>query len=225
MQLLPGKTRPDGYSSASSKSSDFAPTIGWETTIYDTDSEDEQKKIIAAANDTLLLDQVFSKYKVRLEETYSASGWAFKGQCPFDDHRDSTPSFGYNPDLNVFNCFGCHRGGKSVEFIAYKEGRPKINVARDILHAYGVSDKVAADIIGFNFDRIKSILFGYADYVLSFKKKHAYSKAALEYARSVNWSIDVYLRKNSNMTNIDLYNLEARIEKLKEQLDLFEERL
>lgn len=225
MQLLPGKSRSDGYSSTSGEGSDFEPTTGWETSVYDTDSENDQQKIIIAANDILLLDQVFSKYKVRLEQTYSASGWDYKGQCPFDDHNDSTPSFGYNPTGNVFNCFGCHRGGKAVEFIAYKEGRPKINVAREILHVYGVDSKVAADIVGFDFEQMKRILFSYADYVLSFKKKHGYSKAALDYAKSVNWTIDVFLRRNSNITNIDLSNLEARLEKLRDQLDLFEEDL
>jgi hypothetical protein len=224
MQLLSDKPRSDGYRSSSSKNSDFEPVTGWETPVHDTDSEDDRQKVIIAANNTLLLDQVFTKYKVRLEQTYSGSGWAYKGQCPFDDHRDSTPSFGYNPDANIFNCFGCHRGGKAVEFISYKEGRPKINVARDILHTYGVAEGTA-DIVGFDFERMKRILFNYADHVLSFKKTHGYSKAALDYAKAVNWSIDVYLRKNSNVTNIDLSSLEARLDKLREQLDLFEEGL
>jgi hypothetical protein len=224
MQLLPDKPRSDGYRGSSSENSDFEPVIGWETPIYDADSEDDQQKIIIAANNILLLDQIFAKYNIHLEQTYSASGWAYKGQCPFDDHSDSTPSFGYNPEGNIFNCFGCHRGGKAVEFISYKEGRSKINVAREIIATYGGEEQIG-EIIGFDFERMKELLFGYADYVLSFKKKHSYSKIALDYAKSVNWSIDVYLRKNSNVTNIDLSSLEARLDKLKEQLDLFEESL
>lgn len=36
--------------------------------------------------------------------------------CPFDDHRDSTPSFKVYDD-NSWYCFGCSRGGDIIKFI------------------------------------------------------------------------------------------------------------
>jgi len=222
MQPLSDKPRSNSVGSSSGKSSSFEPVIGWKSIGNESNSKDEKQKIIIAANNILSLKDVFSQYKVRLDETYSSSGWAFKGQCPFDDHNDSTPSFGYNPNSNVFNCFGCHRGGKAVEFIAFKEGIERIKVARRILQTHNVSDLDISEINGFDFDKLKQVLFDYADYVLLFKKKHN-SKKALKYEKDVNWNIDVFLRKNSSITDIELINLEARIEILKEQLDLFEE--
>lgn len=35
-------------------------------------------------------------------------------RCPF--HEDSTPSFSVDPERNIFNCFGCGRGGSYVDF-------------------------------------------------------------------------------------------------------------
>lgn len=37
--------------------------------------------------------------------------------CPFDDHRDSTPSFTVYPKTNTFVCYGCSRKGDVITFI------------------------------------------------------------------------------------------------------------
>lgn len=34
--------------------------------------------------------------------------------CPF--HDDSTPSFSIDPERNIYNCFGCGRGGSYIDF-------------------------------------------------------------------------------------------------------------
>lgn len=36
-------------------------------------------------------------------------------RCPFPDHNDSKPSFSYNDTKQIFNCFGCERGGDVVD--------------------------------------------------------------------------------------------------------------
>jgi len=48
-------------------------------------------------------------------------GW-WKTSCPFPDHRDSSPSFGANSELGVFNCFGCSRHGDIITFVRQVEG-------------------------------------------------------------------------------------------------------
>jgi len=42
-------------------------------------------------------------------------GRYFFGLCPF--HNEKTPSFSVTPDLQIFNCFGCNKGGNVIHFI------------------------------------------------------------------------------------------------------------
>ena len=59
------------------------------------------------ANDIV---DVIGKY-VRL----TRSGSRYKGLCPF--HNEKTPSFIVTPDLQIFKCFGCGKGGNVFTFI------------------------------------------------------------------------------------------------------------
>ncbi|HHV59561.1 MAG TPA: DNA primase [Clostridiaceae bacterium] len=53
---------------------------------------------------------VISEY-IRLEK----KGSNFFGLCPF--HREKTPSFSVSPTKQIFNCFGCGKGGNVIQFI------------------------------------------------------------------------------------------------------------
>ena len=42
-------------------------------------------------------------------------GVNYLGNCPF--HNEKTPSFTVSPSKGIFKCFGCGKGGNSVNFI------------------------------------------------------------------------------------------------------------
>src|SRR6476661_283425 len=43
------------------------------------------------------------------------AGANFVALCPF--HREKTPSFNVNPNMQIFRCFGCQKGGDVFTFI------------------------------------------------------------------------------------------------------------
>lgn len=63
------------------------------------------------------LVRIVSKY-VLLEE----SRRNLKGRCPF--HKDQATSLMVSPEKNIFQCFGCGKGGGPVEFV--KIGRAHV---------------------------------------------------------------------------------------------------
>lgn len=51
--------------------------------------------------------------------TLKKRGVNFLARCPF--HNEKTPSFNVNPVRNIYKCFGCGKGGDSVNFIMEHE--------------------------------------------------------------------------------------------------------
>lgn len=65
-------------------------------------------------------------------------------RCPFPDHNDSTPSFSYNLDKQLFNCFGCSRGGDVINLHYHfkeieDERYTKVKAVRELARLYGVT--------------------------------------------------------------------------------------
>ncbi len=72
-----------------------------------------------------VLPERFNKAKQAINQKYriadyakslgiSVAPWGQQTCCPF--HDDSTPSFSVDPERNIFNCFGCGRGGSFIDF-------------------------------------------------------------------------------------------------------------
>ncbi|WP_103028915.1 DNA primase [Salinibacter altiplanensis] len=64
------------------------------------------------------------------------SGSRYMGLCPF--HNEDTPSFGVDPDQNLYYCFGCQNGGDAFKFIQEIEGVGFLESVRMLADRYGI---------------------------------------------------------------------------------------
>jgi hypothetical protein len=133
MQKVSSKSRSDGDGYIECQDSDIEENTGWEDEISNFGKS--KVNIIKIANDKFPLSHLVASLK--FEEKYSPSGWTHKSSCPFPDHNDSSPSFYYNPKEDRFNCFGCSRFGKSVEYLSYFRKISKTAAAQLILKKFG----------------------------------------------------------------------------------------
>lgn len=58
------------------------------------------------------------------------------GLCPF--HRERTPSFNVNPELQIYKCFGCGVGGNALTFLMAREGLEFPEAARRLATRVGL---------------------------------------------------------------------------------------
>jgi DNA primase len=63
-------------------------------------------------------------------------GARWVGLCPF--HNEKTPSFTVNPDLAIFKCFGCGRGGDVFTFLQLRENLSFMDALRMLADRVGV---------------------------------------------------------------------------------------
>ena len=72
------------------------------------------KPTIARIQDASRIEEVVSDFL-----TLKKRGINYIACCPF--HNEKTPSFNVNPVRNIFKCFGCGKGGDSVNFVMEHE--------------------------------------------------------------------------------------------------------
>lgn len=60
----------------------------------------------------------------------------YEGLCPFHDER--TPSFGINPTLKVYHCFGCEASGDLFTFVRETEGLDFAGALEALADRFGV---------------------------------------------------------------------------------------
>lgn len=58
------------------------------------------------------------------------------GLCPF--HNEKTPSFTVSPAKNIFKCFGCGKGGSSVQFIMENQAIGFIEAIKSLASKYKI---------------------------------------------------------------------------------------
>lgn len=195
---------------------------GWETTDFEVKTNYKvTRDVVTIISNKVSLDYLFTtKYNLSLEERYSPSGWHYYCRCPFKDHRDSSPSFHYNKEEDRFFCFGCKRGGRSVQFVSFMENIT-INEAVDkLLEITGAVDEIFTEIHDVKDSKVDDLLYEFSTCIREFIKNHKDTEA-VSFAESVTWALDIYLQKHLPRSTIDETNLKARLALLSNKLDSY----
>lgn len=176
-----------------------------------------EEKIIRKANAFLSLSSVIFNFNIDFEKINTFSGWTHKSRCPFPDHNDKSPSFGFNSKDNRFNCFGCGRGGGSVQFLSAIYKKSQYQIAKEILSKYKITENVIIDLDDSTENKIDEILFSFSQNLQNYLLKSSNHKA-LENVEKLSWSLDMYLDKHIIKGSLDIENISSRVSKLLERL-------
>lgn len=223
MCALYDRTQSDSESDVNFGDFDVEKSSGWnESTEFDFYIKNKglNNQIIKKANKILLLSSIINKYNVSWIEPPNPTGWR-KANCPFNDHSDSSPSFGFSESRGVFNCFGCNRNGCTVQFISFMENRLFLDVAKEIICRYQSPDEIISDIEDSKIDEIDELLLSFSQEIRDFLYKHPNSAEALDYIERLTWNLDVYLWQRVKRGNICFKSIRSRIEKLQDYLNDF----
>jgi DNA primase len=186
--------------------------------IFITNTEPVNKNKFSAS----LIEEILASLDIVqvLEEEYnlafdgpSNKGW-WQTNCPLPGHRDSTPSFGVNPELGLFKCFGCQETGNLIHFVRKVEGLPfndavvkLASIAGIDMHNSNVSTYRALRDIEMtvkNFLESQSdsklpaglstgdFLLALAERMREYERKVSYDKEELNWVESIYQQIDDY---------------------------------
>lgn len=87
---------------------------------------------IQEINDKINIVDLVSEYV-----SLKPKGGRFWGLCPF--HNEKTPSFSVTLDKNIYYCFGCHKGGGSINFLMEIEKLDFVDAVKMLAKKAGVA--------------------------------------------------------------------------------------
>jgi hypothetical protein len=232
MRTLSNNTRPLSDSDSSGSDESFDYLTEWQTDVFEDFRQDnlnhnndwsglKPHQIIQLANEKVTLKSIIEKYNIDFIENYSPSGWTHKCSCPFPDHNDSSPSFSYNTEEDRFNCFGCNRGGKAVQFKSFMEKRKPLNVAIELLENIISSDSAYTEVQDSPNEKVDPLLKEVSDLIREFIQSNK-SPEAIDFAMNLTQFIDVCLFKNS--VNIDISAINGAINIIKRKIKNYNKR-
>lgn len=93
--------------------------------------------MIAPASIEQLLNAAVIEEVVGDYVSLKRSGSRYKGVCPF--HDEKTPSFTVTPSLGIYKCFGCQKGGNSINFLMEIEKLTYQEAIRQLATRYNIT--------------------------------------------------------------------------------------
>lgn len=78
-------------------------------------------------------------------------GKYMKGLCPF--HSEKTPSFTVTPELQIFYCYGCGKGGNVIRFVEEMEGYTFPEAVRTLAEDAGIPVTWSSNLGGHSHDQ------------------------------------------------------------------------
>lgn len=117
------------------------------------------------------------------------SGANYKGSCPF--HNEKTPSLVVSKAKNIWKCFGCGKGGNSINFVMEKKRLTYIEAIKEIAHNFQIDIQEEEETDEQRIKRLhKESLYMVNNLAATYYEENLYKsehKLILDYARS-RWS-------------------------------------
>jgi DNA primase len=115
------------------------------------------------------------------------SGRNFKSVCPF--HSERTPSFMVSPELQIYKCFGCGKGGDVYGFLKEYEGMDFPEALKYLADRAGIKlERFQADKQYERKERLREIMHLASEYFHFLLIEHRSGKVALRYLLERNIS-------------------------------------
>ncbi len=131
------------------------------------------------------------------------SGSRYKGLCPF--HDEKTPSFTVTPSLGIYKCFGCQKGGNSIQFLMEMESLSFIEAARQLAKRYNIelveSGTADAEVLK-EIQKTKENLLVVLDFAKEFFKEQLFETEA-----GKNIAIEYFRERGFTKETIDTWEL------------------
>ena len=90
------------------------------------------KETIDLIFESCVIEEVISSYLPDLKKK-GTNYWAC---CPF--HNEKTPSFSVSPTKGIYKCFGCGKGGNSVNFVMELGGFTYPEALKELAQKYNI---------------------------------------------------------------------------------------
>ena len=127
--------------------------------------------------------------------------------CPFPDHKDSTPSFHIYSNTNSGYCHGCQRGGDVIRIIALIEGISDLEAAQRLAHEFGIQVDERFNHNEYQYKALQSNDVGFVrDFIQDV------NNAFLELCRAIDFGqyvLDAYppeMKKDGSVVVSEIYN-------------------
>ena len=136
-------------------------------------------------------------------------GRNFKGLCPF--HNEKTPSFSIHMDKQIYKCFGCGKGGGTINFIMEVEKLDFVDAVKYLGQKYNVPIELEHNSKSNNdlFNQLYTM--------------HEFAKNL--YQKNMNDKVTQILNKrNINNSSIDLFEIGLSTKNYDELLKIFRDK-